>query len=85
MEMVADIMAAFPQYTMEDILFKKNYNQVLILFHMARFAKHDVSMPELFRREYGPEGNTLPKMKKSDSFRDTHYHDPVKGWVKKDG
>lgn len=81
--MVAQIMHAFSQFTLNDIIFGMEWNQVLTWFHMARFAQYDISVPELFVPKYGPEEDVLPQMKKSDSFRDTHYHDPVEGWIKR--
>lgn len=76
MEMVAEIMSAFPQFTFDKILYEMEYNNVIVWFHMARFAKHGISIPKIFRDKINIED-------KGSNIRDTHRYDPKLGWIKK--
>jgi hypothetical protein len=74
--MVAEIMGAFPQISFDQIINEMDRNMVIAWFHMARYSKHGISLPVLFKptKKFKNEGANI---------RETHYRDAVKGWVKK--
>lgn len=69
-------MSAFSQFTFDDIVNGFERNNVIAWFHMARFAKYEISIPKIFKDKMNIED-------KGSNIRDTHRYNPAKGWIKK--
>jgi hypothetical protein len=78
--MVAEIVSAFPSITWNMVLNEMDATNVLAYFHLARFAKHGISVPKIFK-----DKETIQGAMKNEDFRKHYRHDPVKGWVRLDG
>ena len=72
-------MANFGQFSLYDLMYKLDYDQLVYWYEMANWKEHKIE-PSL--ENYEKFGNDKVTQEDFDSM---FKHDPIKGWVPKNG